>query len=136
MAKPTPSIPTDAKPGLTFAGKIRLRVFAYTVATVLAVWGAIALSPAWAMLPLVGVAVAAVTMTVNKVTARLARPTCWTCGFDLSAESPTPHGITCPDCGSLNLNPDPTVTLADADDTTDAEPASDTEAPTAPPPVA
>lgn len=102
--------------GMTLLGKMRLRVFATVFAVILAVWGAIALSPGWALLPIVGVAFAAVTMTVNKLTHRLGHTTCWTCGQDISGEDDSPHGRVCPSCGSLNLNPDPVTSVADAAD--------------------
>lgn len=82
--------------------KLKLRAWVFVIGVPLAVVGVISVSPAWMTLPLVGVAVAAVTVTVNKVGARLAQRTCWTCGADLHNEHPAEHGIVCPDCGALN----------------------------------
>lgn len=81
--------------------RIRLRVFAVLVATVLAVVGAVS----WAALPLwpvVGFAVATIAFAVNGMTSRLDQPVCWTCGEDVSKQSPGEYGVICPGCGSLN----------------------------------
>ncbi|MGP1346863.1 MAG: hypothetical protein ACTS3F_09400 [Phycisphaerales bacterium] len=88
--------------GLSWLRTLRLKVLAYTIAIPLAAWGAIALTPAWAALPIVGVAVAAVTMTVNKMTQRLGRVTCWTCGADLSGSPEFVVGVICDACGAVN----------------------------------
>lgn len=88
--------------GLSWLRTLRLKVLAYTIIIPLAAWGAIALSPAWAAIPLVGVAVAAVTMTVSKMTMKLGRVTCWTCGADLSGSPESPVGVICDGCGSIN----------------------------------
>lgn len=85
----------------TWLGGLRLRAFLLVVGIPLAAAGIIALSPAWATLPVVGVAVAAVMTSLSKVTQRLSENTCLTCGHDLSRESPATHGIICPECGSL-----------------------------------
>lgn len=87
---------------MTWLGRIRLRVVVFVIGIPLAAVGAISLGPTWLALPLLGVAVAAVTMTVSRLTERLDAHTCWTCGHDLAGEPPHEHGIVCPDCGSLN----------------------------------
>lgn len=90
------------KSGMTWRGKLRLRALVFVLGVPLAVIGMISISPAWLTLPLVGVAVAAVTVTVNAAGQKLAQRTCWTCGSDLRNEPPSEHGIACPKCGSLN----------------------------------
>lgn len=90
-----------APSGITWLGKIKLRVLVAVIGVPLAVAGVVSLGPGWLMVPLVGVAVAAVTVTVNKITQRLGAATCWTCGQDLSSEPEGEHGIVCPECGSL-----------------------------------
>jgi hypothetical protein len=65
-------------------------------------------------LPLVGVAVACVTMSVNRLTQRLASETCFTCGADLKGLPPHEHGIACPSCGSLNQHNPQTLIAAAA----------------------
>jgi len=87
---------------MTLPSRIRLRLLALVIGVPLATVGVISLSPSWAALPLVGMAVYAFTVSVNKVSHRLAQPTCWTCGHDLSAQPLGDYGVACPDCGSLN----------------------------------
>lgn len=100
--------------GMTWLGRIRLRVVVFVIGIPLAAFGAISLGPAWLAVPLLGVAVAAVTMTVSRLTERLDARTCWTCGRDLAGEPPHEHGIVCPDCGSLNQH-NPLTLLARLD---------------------
>jgi len=70
---------------MTWLGRLRLRLFV--------------------TLPLVGVAIAAVTMTVNK-TSKISAQRCWTCGTSLRDEPAGEQGVVCPSCGSLNqFNP-------------------------------
>jgi hypothetical protein len=87
---------------MTWRSKLKIRAWVFVIGVPLAIVGVISISPAWLTFPLVGVAVAAVTMTVNKVGQRLSQPTCWTCGEDLREEAPAEHGIVCPSCGALN----------------------------------
>lgn len=96
---------------MTWLGRIRLRVVVFVIGIPLAAVGAISLGPTWLALPLLGVAVAAVTMTVSRLTERLGAQTCWTCGHDLAHEPPHEHGIVCPDCGALNQH-NPSTLLA------------------------
>ena len=112
MARPT------WNEGLTWLAKMKLRACVLVVGVPLAVAGMILASvpPAWLTLPLVGVAVAAVTMTLNKVGQRLEQPTCWTCGRDLSNEPAAEHGVACPGCGSLNQFNPGALALGDAPD--------------------
>lgn len=87
---------------MTFVGKIRLRLFVFVIGVPLAAFGAIAVGPSWAALPVVGMAFYALSVSVNKAASRLAKPTCWTCGQDLSGRANGPYGIDCPGCGTLN----------------------------------
>lgn len=108
--------------GMKWVNRIRLRVIVFVIGIPLAAWGAIMVGPAWLALPLVGVAVACVTMSVSRITQRMAATTCFTCGHDLKGIPPHEHGIACPACGSLNQhNPEPM--LADAAIESDEQPA-------------
>ena len=99
-------IDQDRFRGMTWLGKMRLRLFVSIVGIPLAVFGVVSIGPGWLTLPLVGVAFAAVTVTVNKVTSRLAVEHCWTCGTSLKTEPAGEQGKVCPSCGSLNqFNP-------------------------------
>jgi len=87
---------------MTWLGRLRLRVIVLLVGVPLAVLGAVSIGPAWMTLPLVGVAFAAITLTVSKTAQRLGEMCCWTCGAELCVESTSEHGIVCAECGSLN----------------------------------
>lgn len=107
-------------------GAVRVRAFLLVIGIPLAAAGIIALSPAWATLPVVGVAVAAVMTSLSKVTQRLSDRTCFTCGADLSKQPHSPHGIVCPSCGSLFQQapfdpPSPESALAEAVDEGDED---------------
>lgn len=92
---------------LAWRDKLKLRSWVVVVGVPLAVWGAIAVGPGWLAWPLVGVAVAAVTMAVNRVGGMLSQKTCWTCGGDLSSSPACEQGVVCEECGALNqFNPD------------------------------
>jgi len=95
--------------GMTWLGKLKLRVLVMVIGIPLATLGAISITPAWLTLPLVGVAVAAVTVTVAKITSRMDSATCWTCGADLSGEARGAHGALCPKCGTLHDFTPPTL---------------------------
>lgn len=106
--------------GMTWLGKVRLRALVAAIGVPIALVATISALPMWVMVPIV---VAALTMTVSRVTSGMQRQTCWTCGQDLSKESHGAHGLACPHCGTLNMfEPmgDPTDLLADADDDEDA----------------
>lgn len=109
---------------MSWRSKVRLRALVVVIGVPLALLSAISISPAWLAIPLVGVAVAAVTMTVNAIGQRLTDPTCWTCGTDLAQEPKTEHGVVCPGCGSLNQSfqlalraPDQSLERDDGDET-------------------
>ncbi len=51
--------------------------------------------------PMLGVAVAAAAVSVSKITLRLAHPTCFSCGHDLTNQPVGTHGIACPGCGAV-----------------------------------
>lgn len=87
--------------GMSLISRIRIRALLYTAGIVAATWAAILLtSVAW--IPVVGVAVAAVAVSVNKATQVLRKPICLGCGTDLATQTATDYGIACPKCGSLN----------------------------------
>lgn len=81
---------------------MRFRLIVFVIGIPLAAFGAMSLGPGWLALPIVGMAVAAVTVSVNKLAQRLAHPVCWTCGHDLASLDPNDFGVVCPECGSLN----------------------------------
>lgn len=87
---------------MSWRSRLHVRTLVMAVGIPLALLSAISFSPAWLMLPLVGAAVAAVTMTVNKIGQRLSEPVCWTCGHNIEGEPGSEHGRVCPECGSLN----------------------------------
>lgn len=104
--------------GLTWMSRIRLRAIVFVIGIPLAALGAISIGPGWLALPLVGVAVAAVTMSLSKIGHRVDERVCWTCGSDLSGEPAGEHGVACPTCGSLQQhNP----SLAEIDTSSESE---------------
>ncbi|MBA4120746.1 MAG: hypothetical protein C0513_08650 [Isosphaera sp.] len=91
--------------GRAFMSRLRLRAALATLGIAAATWAIIVLlAVSW--IPAVGVAVVAVAVSITKVTARLARPTCMSCGDDLTDIPLGAHGATCPSCGSV-YNPTP-----------------------------
>lgn len=107
---PGPTIPgmtwaamgsAPAQRAWSWLGKMRLRVAILIVGIPLAAAGLIAMTPAWAALPVVGVAFAAVMTSMSKMTLRLNERTCLSCGADLRDEPVGDHGIICPACGAL-----------------------------------
>ncbi|MCA9292960.1 MAG: hypothetical protein KDA20_04015 [Phycisphaerales bacterium] len=87
---------------LTWHGKVKVRAIIWAIGIPLAAWGAIILSPAWLTIPVLGVALTALGVSVSKVTRNVDQAVCWTCGKDLSAEDAFEHGLVCPSCGALN----------------------------------
>jgi len=94
--------PDGFRSRFTWLGRMRLRLIVFVIGIPLAAFGAMSLGPAWLALPIVGMAVAAVTVSVNKLAQRLAHPVCWTCGHDLDGHTPHDLGVVCPVCGALN----------------------------------
>ena len=86
---------------MNWVHKLRLRVFALLVAGTLAAIGiaSVLSAPVW---PVLGVAVAVVTLVVNRVASRLDSATCLSCGSDLASQPRGEHGIICPGCGSIS----------------------------------
>lgn len=85
---------------MIWMSRIRLRVLAFTVGLA---FTAIALI-SWAampVLPVIGVAVAAVAVGVNQMTSRLKQPVCHGCGRPLGDSPSGQYGVICKHCGSL-----------------------------------
>lgn len=104
----------------TWMHRLRLRVFAVLVGSVLAVLAVLSLVswPAWSVVSVAFITVAAV---VHKMTGKLRATTCAGCGGDLTGLAAGEHGFTCPDCGAVNL---PMTHFAMGDEDDDAETAS------------
>lgn len=81
--------------------RMKLKVLAYLAGIVLATVGTVSLAGVpW--LPAVGVAVCAAAVSVGKATGRLGKPTCLSCGSDLSGQPIGAHGMACGECGSVH----------------------------------
>ena len=52
-------------------------------------------------LPVLGVAFAAAAVVVNQMAHRLAQPTCYGCGENISRIVAGAYGVVCPDCGAI-----------------------------------
>ncbi len=80
--------------------RARLRALAYVAAITTGAVATITIIGApW--LPVVGVVVAALAVTVSKVAKGLDHPTCLTCGEDLRDQPVGVYGIACPKCGAV-----------------------------------
>lgn len=102
---PNPRLLTDTalfQKGWTWLAKLRLRAAVAVIGIPLAFFGIFTVGLGWVALPVVGLTVAAVSVTMNKLGQRFDRVTCWTCGEDLAKEPAGVHGVICPCCGSLN----------------------------------
>jgi predicted RNA-binding Zn-ribbon protein involved in translation (DUF1610 family) len=87
---------------MTWIGWLKLRALAWTVAILAAIVAAIMMvGVPW--LPVVGVGVAALVVSINKLAHRLDSPHCLACGHSLVNQPTGAHGIACPDCGAINL---------------------------------
>src|SRR5438128_19078 len=86
---------------MTWLHKARLRALAWLLGTGLAAFGAVALA-SWPVWPVVGVAVAAAVVGINRIAGPLKDPICRTCGASLAGEPIGAYGAACPGCGSVN----------------------------------
>ena len=91
-----------AQTGRSFIGGLRLRAFIWVLGIALCTFAAVTFG-AISWIPAVGVAVAAAAMSLNKLAARLSRPTCMGCGHDLSGQVLATWGRVCPECGALEM---------------------------------
>ncbi len=91
---------------MTWYGKMRLKILAYVVGLTLGALGIASLTtvPAW---PVVGVAVAACVVMINRAAHRLSQPTCLGCGRDIAQLPTNEHGVACPGCGMVSRRPEP-----------------------------
>jgi hypothetical protein len=82
---------------------LRLKLFGILLAVVLGVMVVLSSGVGWLSIPVVGAALWAVVMTVNRVADR-ATNSCWTCGyrFDGGGDDGADGGRVCPKCGSLH----------------------------------
>lgn len=96
-----PAIEQLVDTGRGYFGKVRFKVLSLIAGITLAAAAVILWTPiGW--VPVVGVAVAAAVVAVNRVGHRLTAPTCYHCGRDLRGVADGEHGILCPGCGSLH----------------------------------
>lgn len=91
--------------------KLRLRALALVVALGLGVLGAVSLAslPVW---PVVGVAVTAAALVMNRMASRLDGEVCWGCGGTIAEQPAGEYGVTCAGCGTINQR----LTRAEAED--------------------
>lgn len=78
-----------------------MKALAWVIAIAIAAIGAISIF-AIPALPALSVAVAVVAVALNQIGHRLAQPTCFGCGGDISGQAPGVYGVTCPECGTIN----------------------------------
>lgn len=87
---------------LAWFSKLRLRVLAWLLAVALAAVAVTTFVGGVGWVPVVGIAVTAAAVSLSKLTTRLAKPTCYGCGGDLSGRPIGVHGVACPSCGAVN----------------------------------
>lgn len=81
--------------------RARYKAFAYAAAIAVGAFATITVIGApW--LPVVGVAMAALAVSVSNLTKGLAEPRCLSCGMGLENEPKGVHGVICPSCGAVN----------------------------------
>lgn len=110
------------KAAVSLIHRLRLRVLGLLLGLVLAALATISLTaiPAW---PVVGVAVAAAYVGVNRIMARITPSSCPSCGHNLQGLGASANGIVCPECGSVGLGrPAPDASETEA---RDADPEND-----------
>jgi hypothetical protein len=87
--------------GRGYFGQVRVKAFSLVAGIALAA-AAVLLWTSLTWVPVVGVAVVAALVAVNRVGHRLTAPVCYNCGKDLSGTADGEHGIVCPGCGALH----------------------------------
>ncbi len=80
--------------------RLRLRVFGLLLAVALTCMAVLSVGVGWFSIPVVGAALWAVVVTVNRATSK-ASITCWSCGTRLDPEQLATGNIACPKCGTL-----------------------------------
>lgn len=114
-----PAIEHLVDTGRGYFGRVRVKAFSLVAGIGLAA-AAVLLWTSLAWVPVVGVAVVAAVVAVNRVGHRLTTPVCYNCGKDLAGMADGEHGIVCPGCGALHQGrrmalgnrPDPRAGLA------------------------
>lgn len=111
---PEPAPSPARKPWLD---RLRLRVFALVMIIGIVAWSLVSFL-ALPALPVVGFAVAGVTLVVNLLASKLQPRAvlCWNCGRDLADQAAGVHGVPCPGCGCISepTSTSPERALADA----------------------
>jgi len=87
--------------GRGYFGHLRLKTFSLVAGIALAA-AALLLWTSFTWIPVVGVAVAAAVVAVNRAGHRLTEPVCYHCGQELKGLPDGEHGILCPACGALH----------------------------------
>jgi hypothetical protein len=96
-----PAIEHLVDTGRGYFGRVRVKTFSLVAGIALAAAAVIMWTGA-AWVPVVGVAVVAAVVAVNRVGHRLTQPICYNCGQNLSGIAAGEHGILCPACGALH----------------------------------
>ncbi|MBL8759390.1 MAG: hypothetical protein JNK35_13275 [Phycisphaerae bacterium] len=86
--------------GTAWFSRIRWRALAWVLGIALAGGATVMMTGAW--VPVVGAAVVAAAVSINRVAARLSKPVCYACGEDLSGRPMAHLGVLCPSCGSIH----------------------------------
>jgi len=87
--------------GRGYFGRMRMKALSIAVGIALAATALVLWTPlGW--VPVVGIAVWAAVVAVNRTGHRLTEPVCYHCGKELKGLPDGEHGILCPGCGALH----------------------------------
>ncbi len=104
--------------GYAWFSQLRWRALAWVLGIALCTAATVIMTGvAW--MPMVGAAVVAAAVSINRVASKLSKPVCYGCGRDLSGQPMAHLGVLCPGCGAIHQPRPETVALmaeSDADD--------------------
>lgn len=108
--------------------RLRLKVFGLLLAVALTCMAVLSAGVGWFSIPVVGAALWAVVVTVNRATLK-ASITCWSCGTRLDPEHLAAGDLACPSCGTLRQPGvfDLATSLSERDDSFDEDADEDPE---------
>ncbi|HEB61193.1 MAG TPA: hypothetical protein ENJ06_05145, partial [Phycisphaeraceae bacterium] len=79
--------------------RLRIRVLGLLLAVTIGCVAVLSAGVGWFSIPVVGAALWAVVVTVNKASEKAAT-TCWSCGQKLDSEQVAAGNVICPNCGT------------------------------------
>ncbi len=86
--------------GQLWISAIRWRALAWVVGITFATVATVVMTGAW--IPVVGAAVVAAAVSINRVASKLTSTVCYGCGRDLADQPKNAIGLLCPACGAIH----------------------------------